>query len=767
MNINYKNIDLIICNNYNKKKILKELSLKKEIYNIKFLTKEEFIKNYYFDIKEEAIYYLIKKYNIHIDIIKMYFKSLYFIEENKEYKNKKLIFLQNLLKELKEKKYLIYNDNFKRWFNNKKVKVIYNELEKYEEILLNTEYKIKEVTLKKEIYEYQTIEEEISSTAIKIIKLINDGVNINKIFISGVDEEYYYLLNKIFGYYQIPINIKYNHSIYGNMVVKKYLKTDEMELEKNQEIVKKILKIEEELVDLPKDDIYQKIFIDKLKETTINSNKLENAVNIINIYEDILNEDEHLFLLGINQDKIPKYNKDIDYITDQEKKEIKLYTTEQINKRRTNILLNKIKEIKNITLSYKLNSSFNNFTKSPIIDEYNLKIIKENKDTYEYSNIYNELRLCKYLDLYNLYQEKNNNLLILNTHYKINYLKYDNQFTGINIDEYKKNIKKPLNLSYTSLNEYNLSPFNYYLNRVLKLNKYEETFELFLGNLYHHLLMFIYEKDVNIEDEYNKFIEEKQLTNKEKILLKRLKTELFKLLKKQKQQLTYINFNNNMLEQTFNVSLNKEIKTNITGKIDKVLLDDKNNYAVIDYKTGFISLDLNLLKYGLNMQLPIYLYLINKNNEEAKFTGMYYQQVLHDYPNWNENNEKMNKEENDKFKLLGYSTSNIERLQMIDSEYEKSELIKSLSYKDNKFGTYSKILTDDEIKNIINYTDKIINESVDNILNANFEIKNKIYKGENLSSKYSNFKDILYEKDKHNIYLETVKDLSFIEGDKT
>ena len=36
----------------------------------------------------------------------------------------------------------------------------------------------------------------------------------------------------------------------------------------------------------------------------------------------------------------------------------------------------------------------------------------------------------------------------------------------------------------------------------------------------------------------------------------------------------------------------------------------KNNIVIIDYKTGTPDVDLRLAKYGLNLQLPTYAYLI-------------------------------------------------------------------------------------------------------------------------------------------------------------
>ena len=58
------------------------------------------------------------------------------------------------------------------------------------------------------------------------------------------------------------------------------------------------------------------------------------------------------------------------------------------------------------------------------------------------------------------------------------------------------------------------------------------------------------------------------------------------------------------------------------GIIDKLVytkVDDEYLAAIIDYKTGNPNLNLNYLPYGLDMQLPVYLYLVNKSKKLEKY----------------------------------------------------------------------------------------------------------------------------------------------------
>lgn len=61
---------LIICPNETKMKLLKEASSKDKLLNIKFMTKEEYKKIYYFSYDEKTLAYLMKKYNYNIDVCK-------------------------------------------------------------------------------------------------------------------------------------------------------------------------------------------------------------------------------------------------------------------------------------------------------------------------------------------------------------------------------------------------------------------------------------------------------------------------------------------------------------------------------------------------------------------------------------------------------------------------------------------------------------------------------------------------------------------------
>ena len=762
---------IIICPNQEKIKILEELSTKKELLNIKFMTKEEFINNYYFSYDDNTIYYLMSKYNLHIDIAKLYLKYLYVIEDNKKYQNKKLVFLQDIKKDLINNNLLSFNKAFKNSIKNYDIEIKnYYNLEKYEEELFNSINNYSLTKVSKDIYEFNTIEEETNFVALKIIELLKQNIDINKIYICNLSNDYYYIIEKIFSYYNIPINIDKKNTIYSTKVVKDYLETNELDLEDNTKssINKKIINVLKDLNNLDTNSKeYETILIDKLKNTYLNNTKLSNAINIKDLYKEEFNNDEYIFILGFNNDFLNLKN-DTDYITDNEKDEVNLYKTNYLNKRSKNTLSYLLSNIKNLTISYSYNSPFKTYYKSSLIEDYDLKVINNDIDNYNYSNIYNKLRLGEYLDNYYIYGEKNNSINILNNTYKIPYRDYSNNFTGINNNTYLKNLPYPLNLSYTSLNTYNECHFKYYIRYVLRLEPYEDKFSTFIGSMYHEILTLYKDNNFDFEEVYKKYIEERDLSLKEKLLLIKIKEDLILLIEKLKEQQKLTNYNEELYEKKLTVPLDKEVAVNIIGYIDKIMyykeIEDMY-FSIIDYKTGTIDTHIEPMKYGLHMQLPVYLYLIHYSKAFTSpiFTGIYYQNILFNYPKYSNTLEK---DEETKYYLQGYSTSNIDILSRFDKTYEDSKLIKSMKYKDDKFGAYSKVIDDEEIIDLVKYTKNIINDNVDDIIKGEFTINPKIYNNKNISCEYCNFKDVCYKKDDDNIYLDKVEDLSFIGGDR-
>ena len=578
----------------------------------------------------------------------------------------------------------------------------------------------------------------------------------------------YYTIGKLFSYYNIPINIPYKRSIFGTKVVQDYLNNNILDLDNANSITKKLVDVINSLsfLDLSS-EVSRKILIDKLKHTYLDNKVYKDAVSVKDLFTDSLN-DYHVFVLGFNQDVLPKMAKDIDFISDKEKGEVSLYDINYLNKREKEVVAYLFSKIDNLYLSFKLTSPFSSYYPSSLIDELGLEVIYSNEDNYKYSNIYNKIRLGEKLDLYHLYGEKDNTLELLNSHYDIGYLKYDNQFSGINIDKYLLNLDYPLKLSYTSLNAYNECKFKYYVKNVLKLDEFKDTFAAFIGSLYHKILSLYTYPNFDFEKEFDKYLESRELSLKEMVLLVRIKKDLLDFLEVLKKQQLLTGYDDFYFEKKIEVPIAKDVSVLFIGYVDKIMYYKKiedTYFSIIDYKTGTIDTHIEPMKYGLHMQLPIYLYLLHygKVFDNPIFTGIYYQNILFDYPKWEDiNNDKWL----EKYYLNGYSTDNVSILERFDSTYLKSEYIKSMKYNPEKgFDRFSKVLSDETLLDMLKFTKNHISEKVDEILEGDFSINPKVYNQENIACRFCHFKDLCFMKDTDLVYLEKQEDLSFLGGD--
>ena len=209
-----------------------------------------------------------------------------------------------------------------------------------------------------------------------------------------------------------------------------------------------------------------------------------------------------------------------------------------------------------------------------------------------------------------------------------------------------------------------------------------------------------------------------------------------------------------MYEEKVYVNIDKEIKVTFMGVIDKVLYkeeDDKTFLVVIDYKTGSTDIKLDNLEYGIGLQLPIYLYLSSKMElKNIQVAGFYLQKLL--TTNLDNTKDYITARENT-LKLEGYSVNNESILSKFDQTYNDSKLIKSMKTSSNGFYKYSKVLSEEEIDSLINKTDELINNVVDNILGSDFEINPKIIDGDNVSCGFCEYRDICFRKEKDLVYI--------------
>ena len=777
-----KDNTLIITNDKNK--LIKEISLLNNIASIKIITMNELINSYYFDYDEKTIYYLMNKYNIKADIAKIYIKNMYYID--KLYNNTKLDNIYNLKQELISNKLLITNDYFKDYLCSKNI-ILYNidyipNIVK--NILSNYEYKVVNVdsnNYKHSIYEFNTLDLEVVYTAYKIITLIKTGIDINKIYLTNLNDEYRLIIKRIFNMFNIPVSLRESFSIYNTH-------TSNLFLDLYEEDINNTLTKLEESITKDEVDIYNKIvkicnkyvwcdnyldikelIINDLKNTNITLPIIEGCVREVSNYSNI-KDDEYLFLLSFNQGLIPVIYKDEDYLSDKDKTLLGIETSIDKNIIEKEKVISTLSRIKNVFITYKLKSLTDTFSISNINEELEYEVIKDNKIEYKYSNLYNKLNLSSNLDMFNKYGTVTEDLKVLYNNYPdIEYREYSNIFTGIDKSDLYKYLDNKLLLSYTSLDNYNRCNFRYYLNNILKLNKFEESFMQYIGNLFHYILSKAFTSDFDYDKEFDTYVSDKEHSKKEIFFINKLKEELRFIIDTINEHNRHTKLDSELYEEKVYVNIEGNIKVTFMGIIDKLKykeIDGEYIVAIIDYKTGNPNLNLNNVIYGIEMQLPIYIYLTLNHPKFNKIevAGFYLQKIL--------NNEikadlKHSYEELKKKNLLlqGYSNSNTDILEYFDDSYADSSVVKSLKTTSKGFSAYSKVLDNITINDITDLAETKIKETSDNILEAKFDINPKRIGTNNLGCEFCNFKDICFRTEKDIVNLKEYKDLEFLGGE--
>lgn len=769
----YVDFQLRILYNYIKGDIMKEYillipnNIKKEIikivredyhnYNVKFMSLEEFIKKCTFDYNNKTIYKLMKEYNINYDTALVYLKNLNYISD--KLNNNKMNKLKEVKKYLDDNKLLIYNKHFINYIKNKEIYIYgYNYINKYYlSILKNLNYKIisrQYNTYKVDImHKADYIDDEVIFVANKISKLLKDNISISNIKLIA-SREYNEIIKRIFKLYNIKVNIT-KSSIYSSYECKKVLSNlnnpaQTLEDITNNDIKNKIISILNNYSFIDEKEEVKELIIKDLKNTYLSGDN--NGIDIISI-NDYISDDDYIFLMGFNKENIPSVHKDNEYFSDKEKIILGLDTSNEINIKEREGVINKILSIKNLTISYKLYDSGGNYTKSDLFDN-----IKEeniiNKD-YSNSNMMNKVFLTEKLDNLVKYNIKEEDLDILFSNYDIPYMKYDNSYHKIDKEKLYKYLDNKLVLAYTSFDNYNRCKFKYYLNSILKINIIKDDFAIIIGNICHYVLSNIDKDDFDTCKYFDNYMkEQREFTERETFFLSNIKEELVFIADTIKKQLIYSTFDKKMYEEKVYVNKDKDIKVTFMGVIDKVLYkeEDDNTYlVVIDYKTGSTDIKLDNKEYGIGLQLPIYLYLSSKMElKNIKIVGFYLQKLLNN--NLDNTKDYITAKENN-LKLEGYSIDNESILSKFDTTYNDSKLIKSMKTNSNGFYSYSKVLSKEEINNLIKDTDTLIDKAIENILEADFTIDPKIINSDNISCKFCEYKDICYRREKDLNYI--------------
>lgn len=668
----------------------------------KVLTKKEFINKYYYNY-EDSILKIMNDYNKNYEVAKEMFKYLVFTNEN----NAKTDKLKNLLK---IKNNLIENKSFKNYVKEQELIFVNIPHSK----LLNEigYFNNKEYLDKKNFYTlHKNITEEVIYVFEKISELINNGVLLNDIKII-YNDDYDNLIKRYAKFYSI--NMEEEIELNGTKILQDFLnnldETSSFEksfnLIKNKSIFKdKILKLINRSISSYDFNIQKEIFKELAKNAKISIKYKEMLEKVDITYQ---GENKHIFILGFNDSYYPKIKKTKDYISEEEKNLLNIPNSSDEVIEQEEMFKMFISNNQNLYFSVTIN---NNYKLSRYI-KFNFEEKEKEITNNIYSSLAHKLELSKKLDKYYKYLEKDKTLDKYYSSFNKEYNTYSNKYNG------SIKITDPISLSYTSMNTYIYNPFAYYVERILKVSPYKDKFYMKTGSFFH--------KCLELED-YDEALKEFDFNNFENEYVDRVKDEILIDIDFIKEYHKVNNFKDikKEIDLVKNIGIDK-----FEGKLDKLIIN-KDTFIIFDYKKKIstASITIDKLNYGFNLQLPIYIYLVKNLYPNLDFGGVYLNYLILDNYKLTDKDKVIPNyidKKNESLKFYGFTTSEIDRIEKVDNDYLSQKYLKNLSFtKTEEISQKSKILSDIDIKNIVESVDIIIKKVIKEIKNGKFDITNK------------------------------------------
>ena len=447
--------------------------------------------------------------------------------------------------------------------------------------------------------------------------------------------------------------------------------------------------------------------------------------------KEIFTSFDNLYVLNTTSKTAPQITQDIGIILDKDIEQLEFKnklapTIAHLNKMAKFKLFNSVQMFNKKLV---MTMSINNIAElSEIVKEFQ-KIIRVNGEIIKVNEIKNSIAykpLSKGDLIEFLSDSKNNNKEEIM------------DFYGIKRYEIQKRLsdKAIMNLHFkeiscSALENYFLCPFAYFLNYTLRLKEEEKSgiAKVDIGNIVHNLAENYYKmKSKHANVEIQSFVRNNidDFMLKDNRLSQFINSSIYFNLVKEAtrfvEHLKYLDdnclFEPSYHEYDFGLSNNRTIPlTNevfLRGKIDRV--DFWKNYVrIIDYKTGNVEASFEDLYYGKKLQLFLY----------AKFARNYFSKTLAGSFYLPVKNTINNMEGVKPYRLTGFILKDENLIPAWDKNLkigQKSDLLSvAISPKGNfkNDGSATKIVSDSEFENMINYSADVAKLAIEEITSGN------------------------------------------------
>ena len=711
--------------------------------DVKIMSKESLIGEWKGKVEPRAFTYLMKKYHFKYDYVKALFPYLPYI-------NEKLSDLYKIKQDLTNEHLLIRNEYLKTFFLDKEI-LIYGYHQKDKELLsllnhfgLKYEFITNNNSIKDgKVYEYESAIDEVFYTLNEIASLIENGKDINDIYILCDSDDYSYYLEKFSESFGYSLDIDLSYPLFETPLGGKFIK----EYNSSKDIISTLEAISDcediDLLDAFKEvingcvdteldfDSQLDLFIGELKDHHYGKKHLNNVVRVIN--KPIFKENAEVFVLNFVQGLYPKAYKDNKLLSDKELNLLDMNDSSLLSEINEELMKDFFKSNNNFHFSFAHHSLTNRFFISPWANEFDIKSAKPIFPNKVYSSDMKDFYYAKAIDLKINYSEITPEYKGLSEISDIPYGKYNNEYQKVNVftqDEYLK-------YSYSQIDMFYKCPFQYYVSRVLGVDPFEENFYTKLGTVVHALFEHYFDNGFDLEKAFVEEVEKQNFLPEELPIVMNLKTQIEESLHAAELHLKHMKNPKIITEK--NVLMKIGPNSGLTGKIDKSLILDNKYLAIVDYKTGNASFNPKEMEYGGSLQLPTYCLLANndKDLKDYQIMGVFINNVIDTSLSHEIKEDSLI---NPQYRLNGKIAADVDVISYLDDTIgdSKCEFIKGVKLsKGNVFAKNSTALSSfEELKE---YADKALEkykEADTRIRNNDFPI-NPQYKDKNNNKEFS------------------------------
>jgi len=373
-----------------------------------------------------------------------------------------------------------------------------------------------------------------------------------------------------------------------------------------------------------------------LSVTPLKAMNLIDTVQCISLEDAFTDSSVHYLVMHYTDASIPKLKKNDDYITDEEKRCLGLWTSYEENECIKEELMERLSAATNVSLYMPENVAGKKMRISDLFNATEIEVLpyKSNISALSASKTYAQLLYAKhrYRQLqFGVFASEDD---LLHKTFEDEFFMYDPQFKGLSSATSKQLIKEGFAFSATNLERFNACRFRFLLDYLLKILPSEASEALILGNLAHEILAKGMNDTLLIQAFANQYLEKKKI-----VLTPRMEVLKDLFLGRLEVIMEYLKtFKTGSLFQDYGFEVAKHYdfpnhpSFSMGGKIDWVRVyehEGLHHVSVIDFKTGNKSFDMNAFENGVDIQPLFYLNLLKKTTFMKTFSpfSFYYQPI--------------------------------------------------------------------------------------------------------------------------------------------